>query len=101
MHNSCLVPGKRRRKWKSAMTAENKPPDNEQGNEKSRPGPVRETVSPSGIDLQPEPEKSPRINKKVAGVIVLAMLAVLVMFMYGGLRRQHQQAVAAEGSAYK
>jgi len=83
------------------MTTENKPPDNEQGNEKSMPGPVRETVSPSGIDLRPEPEKSSRISKKVAGLIVLAVLAVLVMFMFGGLRRQHQQAAAAEGSAYK
>jgi type IV secretion system protein VirB10 len=83
------------------MTTENKPPDNEQGNEKSIPGPVRETVSPSGIDLRPEPEKSSRVSKKVAGLLVLAGLAVLVMFMFGGLRRQHQQAVAAEGSAYK
>ena len=47
------------------MTIENKPSDNEQGNEKSIPGPVRETVSPSGIDLRPEPEKSSRVSNPV------------------------------------
>jgi hypothetical protein len=82
------------------MTTENKPPE-EKGNEKSAPGPVRDTISPSGVDLRPEPEKSPRISKKAAGLIVLVGLAVSVIFMCGGLRRQRQQAVAAEGSAYK
>ena len=82
------------------MTTENKPPE-EKLSEKSVPAPVRETVSPSGIDLWPEPEKSPRISKKVGGLIVVLGLAVLGEFMYGGLRRQHQQTVAAEGSPYK
>jgi type IV secretion system protein TrbI len=63
-----------------------------------KPEPVRETASPSGIDLRPQPEKSPRISGRAAGLIVLAVVAVLGVFAYGGLRRQQQRAVAAEGS---
>jgi len=82
------------------MTTENKPPEEKEAG-KSTPDPVRETVSPSGIDLRPEPEKSPRISSRAAGFIVLSGVAVLGLFAYGGLRRQQQQAAAAEGSAYK
>jgi type IV secretion system protein TrbI len=82
------------------VTTEGKSPD-AKGNGKSMPEPVRETVSPSGIDLRPEPEKSPRISGRAAGLIVLAVMAVLGVFAYGGLRRQQQRAVAAEGSPYK
>ncbi len=82
------------------MTTEGKSPD-AKGNGKAMPEPVRETVSPSGIDLRPEPEKSPRISGRAAGLIVLAVVAVLGVFAYGGLRRQQQHAVAAEGSPYK
>ena len=66
-----------------------------------KPEPVRETASPSGIDLRPQPEKSPRISGRAAGLIVLTGVAVLGLFAYGGLRRRQQQAVAAEGSPYK
>lgn len=66
-----------------------------------KPEPVRETASPSGIDLRPQPEKSPKISRRAGGLIVLAVLAVLSVFAYGGLRRQQQRAVAAEGSPYK
>jgi type IV secretory pathway VirB10-like protein len=67
----------------------------------AKPEPVRETASPSGIDLRPQPEKSPRISGRAAGLIVLTGVAVLGLFAYGGLRRRQQQAVAAEGSPYK
>jgi hypothetical protein len=66
-----------------------------------KPEPVRETASPSGIDLRPQPEKSPRISGRAAGLIVLTGVAVLGLFAYGGLRRRQQLAVAAEGSPYK
>ena len=66
-----------------------------------KPEPVRETASPSGIDLRPQPEKSPRISGRAAGLIVLTGVAVLGLFAYGGLRRRQQQAVAAERSPYK
>ena len=66
-----------------------------------KPEPVRETASPSGIDLRPQPEKSPRISGRAAGLIVLTGVAVLGLFAYGGLRRRQQQTVAAEGSPYK
>jgi type IV secretion system protein VirB10 len=66
-----------------------------------KPEPVRETASPSGIDLRPQPQKSPRISGRAAGLIVLTGVAVLGLFAYGGLRRRQQQAVAAEGSPYK
>jgi len=82
------------------MTTENKPPE-EEAKGKSAPEPIRETVSPSGIELRPEPAKSPRISSRAAGLILLAGAAVLGVFAYGGLRRQHQQALAAEGSPYK
>ena len=82
------------------MTTENKPPE-EEAKGKSAPEPIRETISPSGIELRPEPAKSPRISSRAAGLILLAGAAVLGVFAYGGLRRQHQQALAAEGSPYK
>jgi type IV secretion system protein VirB10 len=66
-----------------------------------KPEPVRETASPSGIDLRPQPEKSPRISGRAAGLIVLTGVAVLGLFAYGGLRRRQQQVVTAEGSPYK
>ena len=81
------------------MTTENKPPEDE-AKGKSTPEPIRETISPSGIELHPEPAKSPRISSRAGGLIVLAGVAVLGVFAYSGLRRQHQQAVAAEGSPY-
>ena len=66
-----------------------------------KPEPVRETASPSGIDLRPQPQKSPRISGRAAGLIVPTGVAVRGLFAYGGLRRRQQQAVAAEGSPYK
>src|ERR1035438_3122070 len=100
MRSSCWVPARKRRKWRSTVTTEDKSPD-AKGNGKAMPEPVRETVSPSGIDLRPAPEKSPKISRRAGGLIVLAVVAVLGVFAYGGLRRQQQRAVAAEGSAYK
>ena len=82
------------------MTTEGKPPD-AKGDEKATPEPIRVTASPSGINLRPQPEKSPRISGRAAGLIVLTGVAVLGVFVYGGLRREHQQAAAAEGSPYK
>lgn len=82
------------------MTTEGKPPD-AKGDEKASPEPIRVTASPSGIDLRPQPEKSPRISRRAAGLLLLTGMAVLGVFVYGGLRRQHQQAAAAEGSPYK
>jgi type IV secretory pathway VirB10-like protein len=66
-----------------------------------KPEAVRETASPSGIDLRPQPQKSPRISGRAAGLIVLTGVAVLGLFAYGGLRRRQQQAAAAGGSPYK
>jgi len=40
-----------------------------------KPEPVRETASPSGIDLRPQPEKSPGISGRAAGLIVLTGVA--------------------------
>src|ERR1035441_958390 len=100
MRSSCWVPVRRRRKWRSAVTTEGKPAEGKV-NEKPMPEPVRETASPSGIDLRPQPEKSPRISGRAAGLVVLTGAVVLGLFADGGIRRQHQQAVAAEGSAYK
>ncbi len=82
------------------MTTENKPPE-EKAKGKSTPEPIRETISPSGIELRPEPAKSPRISSRAAGLILLTGAAVLAVFAYGGLRRQHEKAVAVEGSPYK
>src|SRR5580704_6439058 len=89
MRSSCWVQVRKRRKWRSPVSTEGKPE------------PVRETATPSGIDLRPQPEKSPRISGRAAGLIVLTGVAVLGLFAYGGLRRRQQQAVAAEGSPYK
>jgi type IV secretion system protein TrbI len=80
-------------------TVANHPED--QGRGEPAPEPVRETFSPSGIDLRPQPEKAPRISKRAAGAILLVGVAVLGVFVFGGLRRQQQQSVAAEGSPYK
>jgi type IV secretory pathway VirB10-like protein len=82
------------------MITENKPPE-EKAKGKSMPEPIRETISPSGIELRPEPAKSPRISRRAAALILLTGASVLGVFAYGGLRRQHQRAVAAEGSPYK
>ncbi len=82
------------------MPTEGKPPD-ATGDDKATPEPIRLTASPGGINLRPQPEKSPRISGRAAGLIVLTGVAVLGVFVYGGLRRQHQQATAAEGSPYK
>jgi type IV secretion system protein TrbI len=65
------------------------------------PGPLRETASPSGIDLRPQPEKSVRISKRAGGLIVLVGAAVLGLFAYGGLRRMQQAGLAAQGGLYK
>jgi len=65
------------------------------------PGPLRETASPSGIDLRPQPEKSVRISKRAGGVIVLVGAGVLGRFAYGGLRRMQQAGIVAQGGLYK
>lgn len=82
------------------MTTEGKAPD-AKGDDNATPDPVRVTASPSGIDLRPQPDKSPRISRRAAGLIILTGMSVLGIFVYGGLRRQHQQAAAAEASPYK
>lgn len=82
------------------MTTEGRPPET-QADGRAIPEPVRATTSPSGIDLRPQPEKSVRISKRAAGLIVLAGAGVLGLFAYGGLKREQQRATAAQGSPYK
>jgi type IV secretion system protein TrbI len=82
------------------VTTEGRPPEN-QADGKAIPEPVRETTSPSGIDLRPQPEKSVRISKRAAALIVIAGAGVLGLFAYGGLKREQQRAAAAHGSPYK
>ncbi len=43
--------------------------------------------SPTGLDLQPKPESSPRISKRVGIIIGVTGLLILVGFAYGGYRR--------------
>jgi type IV secretion system protein VirB10 len=82
------------------VTTEGKPP-NAKDDDRATPEPIRLTASPSGIDVRPLPEKSPRISGRAAGLIVLIGVLVLSLFIYGGLRRRQQQVAAAEGSPYK
>ncbi len=82
------------------MITENKPPEDHINGE-AIPEPLREAASPSGIDLKPRPEKPLRISKRAAGLLVLIGVAIAGLFAYGGLRRRHQQVVAAEGSPFK
>jgi hypothetical protein len=43
--------------------------------------------SPTGLDLHPNPESSPRIGKRVGIIIGVAGLLILIGFAYGGYRR--------------
>jgi type IV secretion system protein TrbI len=43
--------------------------------------------SPTGLDLHPKPESSPRISKRVGMIIDVAGLLILIGFAYGGYRR--------------
>jgi type IV secretion system protein VirB10 len=70
-------------------------------NEGQLPQPPRETNSPSGIDLRPQPEKPLRISRRAAGLIVLIGLSIAGLFAYGGARRRHQEIVAADETPLK
>ena len=43
--------------------------------------------SPTGLDLHPMPESSPRISKRVGMIIGVTGLLILIGFAYGGYRR--------------
>ena len=43
--------------------------------------------SPTGLDLHPKPESSPRISKRVGIIIGVTGLIVLIGFAYGGYKR--------------
>lgn len=48
-------------------------------------GPALE--APTGLDLHPKPESSPRISKRVGLIIGVVGLLILIGFAYGGYRR--------------
>ena len=51
--------------------------------------------SPTGLDLHPKPESSPRVSKRVGLIIGVVGLLILIGFAYGGYRRS----VKAEATA--
>ena len=53
--------------------------------------------SPTGLDLHPAPESSPRISKRVGIIIAAAGVLVLGGFAYGGYRRSLK--VQADGKS--
>lgn len=80
------------------MTTEAKSPEDKTA-KVATPNPIRETVSPSGIDLHPQPQGSVRISKRAAGLIILVGAGVLGLVAYGGWnRQQHAAANAGRGN---
>lgn len=53
--------------------------------------------SPTGLDLHPLPESSPRISKRVGLIIGVLVVLVLVGFAYGGYRRSARAQATANG----
>ncbi len=53
--------------------------------------------SPTGLDLHPTPESSPRISKRVGLIIGVLAVLVLIGFAYGGYRRSAKAQAAASG----
>lgn len=61
-----------------------------------------EWESPSGLDLNPRPPKPVRVSRRAGGVLLGAAVAVLLLFAYGGYKRQQRQVAAlAEGETRK
>ena len=77
------------------MTTEAKSPE-DQTAKIATPNPIRETISPSGIDLRPQPQGSLRISKRAAGLIILVGAVVLGLVAYGGWNRQRHAAANAD-----
>ena len=77
------------------MTTEAKSPE-DQTAKIATPNPIRETISPSGIDLRPQPQGSVRISKRAAGLIILVGAVVLGLIAYGGWNRQQHATANAE-----
>ena len=77
------------------MTTEAKSPE-DQTAKIATPNPIRETISPSGIDLRPQPQGSLRISKRAAGLIILVGAVVLGLIAYGGWNRQQHATANAE-----
>jgi hypothetical protein len=53
--------------------------------------------SPTGLDLHPLSESSPRISKRVGLIIGVLAVLVLIGFAYGGYRRSAKAQAAANG----
>ena len=51
--------------------------------------------APTGLDLHPKPESSPRISKRVGLIIGVTGLLILIGFAYGGYRRSVKAAARA------
>ena len=49
--------------------------------------PVEPITSPSGLDISPKPPQPRRVSKRAASVIGLFVVALLLVFAYGGYKR--------------
>ena len=55
-----------------------------------------EWESPSGLDLNPRPPKPVRVSKRAAGLLIGVAVVILLLFAYGGYKRQQRQVAALE-----
>lgn len=63
---------------------------------------VQPIESPSGLELHPEPEKSPQVSRRAAGMVVGVIAAILLAYAYGGYRRtERNQAEARQAGLPK
>ncbi len=53
--------------------------------------------SPTGLDLHPAPESSPRISKRVGLIIGVLAVLILIGFAYGGYHRSARAQATASG----
>jgi type IV secretory pathway VirB10-like protein len=63
---------------------------------------VKPIESPSGLDLHPKPESSPRVSRRAIGLVLGTVLAILLAYAYGGYRRTAKdEAVARQAGLPK